>query len=179
MFHAYVQNILPEQDYVLRVAGQDSSPAGRSYFGQREAIVGTTSYGRLRRRWRSHLIREANGGCDARGRHGESINRAALFGRSAPMRTNRRRRSSRLGSSASRIASGRRRLNYSLTSLSSSPQLVILDFRSGGFITNLQHQFPLYRTTQTYAPREFNGPRQLPAGRQRPEMSFDFAKSGG
>ena len=159
VFHGYVQGISLNniQYYGL---GQGTSTS-HSYFGMTETIAGGNVVWPLFKRLNVSLFGEANGRFfSIRGRHGDNIvsieqvnNEISAPGLStqpgfAQFGEGIRARPS--------FANGYVRLNYKATFQEWVASNSTYSFRR--FTADLSHQFPLYRSTRSLLPREFNGP---------------------
>jgi hypothetical protein len=185
VFHAYAQGTSLNKIGYFGL-GPDTRDFNRSFFGMRETIVGANAVWPLINQINLAVFGEANGRfVDIRGAHGYSspsieqiyseatapglIRQPAFaqFGEGVRVRPN--------------LAAGYVRLNYSFAFQQYVAPSSSFSFRR--ITTDLGHQFPLYRKTRTYLPRDFNGPNdcsadvtvhQCPAITRNLEGSFGF-----
>jgi hypothetical protein len=165
--------------------GQDTSRSARSWFGQSEMIVGGSALWPLGTPLNLSLFGEANGRFvnlrSSRGQTSPSIEQ--LYNEASAPGLLRQPGTAQFGEGLRAHPSffnGFVRLNYAAT----YQQYAASDSRFSftRLVTDLNHTFPLYRRTQSYAPREFNGPDQCatdPQSQRCPSVSRNLEGSFG
>ncbi len=159
-FHAYVQNTSLNKVTYYGL-GEGTSRDARSYFGEREAIVGGNVIWPLATPLNVSLFGEVNGRFvsirPSQGQTSPSIEQLYTEATAPGLTTQPATAQFGEGIRARpAFAAGHVRLNYSFTFQQFAAADSRFSFRR--ITTDLDHQFPLYRTVRTYAAREFNGP---------------------
>jgi len=170
-FHAYVQNTSLNKIAYFGL-GQNTSRDARSYFGQSEAIVGGNVIWPLGTPLRVSLFGEANGRfVDIRRSTGQpSPSIEQLYNEATAPGLTRQPATAQFGEGVRirpTFAGGHVRLNYSLTFQQFAASESRFSFRR--LITDLGHEFPLYRAQRINASRDFNGPDDCAADAQVPK----------
>lgn len=143
--------------------GQDTSPDARSWFGLTETITGASLLWPAGTRLNLSLYGEANGRfVSLRGNNGQtSPSIEQRYTEATAPGLNRQPGTAQFGEGVRARPSfvgGHVRLGYAVTYQQFAASESRFSFTR--LTTDLNHQFPLYRTTLSYAGREFNGPDQ-------------------